>query len=93
MNISLEMSDGWIRMVLFQLMRLSRVGLSMVLKIALLPFLGFWLISFRNLVIDFFVHICECLEMRARTCFWAFVLIFPSSVIQSSSGGLVGGLV
>ena len=53
MNVSLEMSDGWVKMVLFRSMRLSSVGLSVVLKIALLPFLGFWLISFRNLVIAF----------------------------------------
>ena len=41
MNISLEMSDGWVRIVLFLSMRQSRVGLLVVLKIALLPFLGF----------------------------------------------------
>ena len=93
MNISLEMSNGWVRMVLFRSIRLSSVGLSVVLKIALLPFLDFWLINLQNLVIAFFVHICECLEMRAWACFWAFLPIFPSSVIHSSSGGLVGGVV
>ena len=93
MNISLKMSDGWVRMVLFRSIRLSSVGLSVVLKIALLPFLGFWLINLRNLVIVFFVHIRECLVMRAQACFWAFLPIFPSLVIHSSSGGLIGGVV
>ena len=69
MNISLEMSDGWVRIVLFLSMRQSRVGLLVILKIALLPFLGFWLINFWNLIIDFFMHVCECLEMRVRACF------------------------
>ena len=41
MNISLEMLDGWVRMVLFRSIRLSSVGLLVVLKIALLPFLDF----------------------------------------------------
>ena len=53
MNISLEILDGWVRMVLLQSIRLSSVGLLVELKIALLPFLGFWLINLRNLVITF----------------------------------------
>ena len=93
MNISLEMSDGWVRMVLFRSIRLLSVGLLVVLKIVLLPFLEFWLINLQNLVIAFFVHIRECLVMRARACFWVFLPIFPSLVIHSSSGGLVGGVV
>ena len=28
---------------------------------------------------------------EACACFWTFLPIFPSSVIHSSSGGLVGG--
>ena len=38
MNLLLEMSDEWVRILLLQSRRLSSVGLSMVLKIALLPF-------------------------------------------------------
>ena len=93
MNISLEMSDGWIRMLLLRSIRLSSIGLLVELKIALLPFLDFWVINLRNLVIVFFVHVRECLVMRARACFWAFFPMLPSSVIHSSSGGLVGGVV
>ena len=38
MNISLETSDGWVRMLLLRSSRLSSVGLLVVLKIASLPF-------------------------------------------------------
>ena len=41
MNNSVEMSIGWIKILLFLSSRLSRVGLSVLWKIALLPFLGF----------------------------------------------------
>ena len=91
MNISFEISDGWIRMVLLRSIRLSSVGLSVVLKIALLPFLDFLVDQFAKSGNRFFVQIRECLVMRARACFWAFLPIFPSSIIHSSSGGLVGG--
>ena len=80
-------------MLLLRSIRLSSVGLSLELKIALLPFLGLWLISLRNLVIAFFVHVRECLVMKVLACFWAFFPMLPSSLIQSSSGGLVGGVV
>ena len=39
MNISLEMSDGWVRIVLFLSMRQSRVGLLVILKITFFGFL------------------------------------------------------
>ena len=82
----------WVgRMLLLRSIRLSSVGLSVELKIALLPFLDFWLISLRNLLIAFLVRVRECLVMRARACFWAFFPMLLSLVIHSSSGGLVGG--
>ena len=90
-NISLEMSDGWVSMLLLRSIRLSSVGLSKELKIALFPFLGLWCSNLRNLVIAFFIHIRECFVMRARACFWAFLPMLPSVVIHSSNGGLVGG--
>ena len=65
MNISLEMSDGWVKILLLRSGRLLSVGLSVVLKIALLPFLDFWLINLQNLVIVFLAHMRECLVMRA----------------------------
>ena len=94
MNISLEMLDRWVRMLLLWSIMLSSAGFSMELKIALLPFLpflGFWLMSLRNLLIAFLAHVRECLVIRARACFWACFPMLPSSVIHSSSGGLVGG--
>ena len=67
------------------------MGFSIELKIALLPFLDFWLISLRNLLIAFLAHVRECLVIRARACFWARFPMLPSSVIHLSSGGLEGG--
>ena len=91
MNISLEMSDGWIKILLLRSRRLSSVGLLVVLKIILFPFLGFWLINLQNLVIAFLAHVHECLVMGARACFWVFLPMFPSSVTHSSIEGSIEG--
>ena len=69
MNILVKMLDGWIRILLLQSKRLSSVGLLVLLKIALLFFLDFWLINLQNLVIIFLAHVCECLVMRAQAYF------------------------
>ena len=87
MNISLEKSNGWVRIVLFLSMRQSRVGLLVVLKIALLPFLGFWLINFRNLIIDLFMHVCECLVMFGKNvCLFTDISKFSDPVINWEIG-------
>ena len=69
MNILVEMSNGWVKILLLRSKRLSSVGILVLLKIALLPFLGFWLINLQNLMIVVLAHVRECLVMRARARF------------------------
>ena len=69
MNNSVEISVGWVRMLLVLSSRVLRVELSVLWKMALLPFLDFWLMSLPNREIAFLVQVRECLVIRVRACF------------------------